>query len=43
MVLEGEEGNLVKAAVGSPEKEKGQTDEVLYIYICWLMHYQYFG
>jgi len=29
MVLEGEEGNLVKVAVGTPEKEKGQTDEVL--------------
>jgi hypothetical protein len=38
MVLEGEEGNLEKVAVGTLEREKEQTDEVLYNYVCRLMH-----
>ena len=38
MVLEGEEGNLVEVAVGILEREKEQIDDVLYNYICRLMH-----
>jgi hypothetical protein len=38
MVLEGEEGSLVEVAVGILEREREQTDAVLYNYICRLMH-----
>jgi hypothetical protein len=38
MVLEGEKGNLVEVAVGILGREREQTDEVFYNYICRLMH-----
>jgi hypothetical protein len=38
MVLEEEKGSLVEVAVGTLEREREQTDEVLYNYICRLMH-----
>jgi hypothetical protein len=38
MVLEGEKGNLVEVAVGILEREREQIDEMLYNYICRLMH-----